>query len=43
MIKELRKELNLTQADLAKKVGVSKQTLNAIEKRKIPPNFRHSM
>lgn len=30
-IKELRKEFGLTQADLAKKVGVSRQTMNAIE------------
>lgn len=36
LVKELRKEFELSQADLAKKVGVSRQTMNAIE------NGRHS-
>lgn len=30
---------NLTQEDLAKKVGVSRQTINAIEKRKYSPSL----
>lgn len=32
----LRKKLNLTQADLAKRVGVSRQTLMSVENRKRP-------
>lgn len=39
MIKELRKELELTQAELAKKVGVSRQTLNAIENGRYGPTL----
>ena len=32
----LRKKLNMTQADLAKRVGISRQTLMYIENRKRP-------
>ena len=31
-LKEYRKELNLSQDELAKRVGVSRQTISAIEK-----------
>ena len=34
-VKVLRAEHNLTQADLANAVEVSRQTINAIEKREI--------
>ena len=38
-IKVLRAEHNLTQADLAEKVSVSRQTINAIEKGKFDPSL----
>ena len=37
-IKILRAEHELTQADLAEKVDVSRQTINAIEKEKFDPS-----
>ena len=38
-IRVLRAEKNLTQADLADAVGVSRQTINAIEKEKFDPSL----
>lgn len=38
-IKVLRAEHNLTQADLAVEVQVSRQTINAIEKGKFDPSL----
>lgn len=38
-IKVLRAERNFTQADLADKVEVSRQTINAIEKGKFDPSL----
>jgi len=33
-----RAELNITQDDLAKKIGVSRQTINSIEKNRYVPS-----
>ena len=38
-VKELRLEMNLTQEDLAIELGVSRQTVNAIEKGKFDPSL----
>ncbi|MCC6945561.1 MAG: helix-turn-helix transcriptional regulator [Thermomicrobiales bacterium] len=38
-VKELRTERNWTQADLAQHAGVSRQTINAIEKGKFDPSL----
>ena len=38
-LKDLRTERNWTQADLAQHVGVSRQTINAIEKGKFDPSL----
>ncbi|MGX6970562.1 helix-turn-helix transcriptional regulator [Vagococcus bubulae] len=38
-IKEKRKELKISQADLAKKTGVTRQTINAIENNKYDPTL----
>ena len=38
-LKELRTERNWTQADLAQHAGVSRQTINAIEKGKFDPSL----
>jgi putative transcriptional regulator len=38
-LKDLRAERNWTQADLAEYVGVSRQTINAIEKGKFDPSL----
>lgn len=38
-LKVLRAEHNLTQADLAQKLAVSRQTINAIEKGKFDPSL----
>jgi putative transcriptional regulator len=38
-LKELRARHNLTQEDLAAKVGVSRQTIVAIEKEKYDPSL----
>ena len=37
-IKVERAKMNLTQADLAEKVGVSRQTINSIEKGRFVPS-----
>ena len=37
-IKIGRAELNLTQEELAKKIGVSRQTINSIEKNRYVPS-----
>ncbi len=39
IIKELRKEQNLTQDELAEKCKVSRQTINAIENNKYDPTL----
>ncbi len=38
-LKDLRTERNWTQADLAQRVNVSRQTINAIEKGKFDPSL----
>jgi len=38
-LKELRARYNMTQEDLANKVGVSRQTIVAIEKEKYDPSL----
>ena len=38
-IKELRKEHRISQEELAKKCGVSRQTVNAIENNKYDPTL----
>ncbi|MCM4156459.1 helix-turn-helix transcriptional regulator [Gramella sp. AN32] len=38
-LKDLRSENNWTQAQLAKETGVSRQTINAIEKGKFDPSL----
>ena len=38
-IRERRKELGLSQDELAKKCGVSRQTINAIENNKYDPTL----
>ena len=38
-VKELRKEKGYTQEDLAELLGVSRQTVNAIEKQKFDPSL----
>ena len=38
-LKDLRTARNWTQADLAQQVGVSRQTINAIEKGKFDPSL----
>jgi putative transcriptional regulator len=38
-LKELRARYDMTQEDLADKVGVSRQTINAIEKEKYDPSL----
>ena len=38
-VKELRKEKGYTQEDLAEIIGVSRQTVNAIEKQKFDPSL----
>jgi putative transcriptional regulator len=38
-IRELRVERQMTQEDLAEKIGVSRQTINAIEKGKFDPSL----
>lgn len=39
MIRNKRKELGLSQEELAKKCGVSRQTINAIENNKYDPTL----
>ena len=38
-LKELRSERKMTQEELAKIIGVSRQTINAIEKEKFYPSL----
>lgn len=38
-VKELRKQLNLSQADLAQLVGVSRQTINSLETGRYNPSI----
>ena len=38
-VKECRKNLGLSQLDLAKKIGVSRQTINMIENNKYNPTL----
>ncbi len=38
-VRELRAQLEWTQADLAEKLGVSRQTVNAIETEKYDPSL----
>jgi len=38
-VRELRKQHGLTQAQLAEVIGVSRQTINAIEKEKFDPSL----
>lgn len=38
-VKKFRKQEDITQAELAEKVGVSRQTINAIETRKYDPSL----
>ena len=37
-VKEFRKELGISQLELAKDIGVSRQTINMIENDKVQPN-----
>ena len=39
IIRERRKQLGLSQDELAKKCGVSRQTINAIENNKYDPSL----
>lgn len=38
-VRDFRAQLNWTQADLAEKLGVSRQTVNAIETEKYDPSL----
>ncbi len=38
-LKEFRAKLDLTQEDLAERVGVTRQTINAIEKERYDPSL----
>ena len=38
-VRDFRTQLNWTQADLAEKLGVSRQTVNAIETEKYDPSL----
>ncbi|MGC2476387.1 MAG: helix-turn-helix transcriptional regulator [Candidatus Sulfotelmatobacter sp.] len=38
-VRDFRSQLNWTQADLAEKLGVSRQTVNAIETEKYDPSL----
>lgn len=42
-IKELRKKLGVRQEDIAKAVGVTRQTINAIENEKYNPTLELAM
>ena len=39
-LKQFRNDLNLSQEELANKTGVSRQTINSIEKGKFDPSLR---
>jgi putative transcriptional regulator len=43
ILKDVRKRKNITQEDLAKLVGVSRQSINAIERGKYVPSTLLSM
>ena len=43
IIREKRKELGLSQEELAKRCGVSRQTVNAIENNKYDPSLPLAM
>lgn len=40
LIKEKRKEIKLSQNELAEKAGVTRQTINAIENNKYDPSLK---
>ena len=42
-IKSFRKQLKLTQEDIASKTGVTRQTINAIENNKYSPTLELAM
>ncbi|WMJ79382.1 helix-turn-helix transcriptional regulator [Clostridium sp. MB40-C1] len=42
-IKQLRKQFGLRQEDMAKKLGVTRQTINAIENNKYNPTLELAM
>jgi len=42
-IKELRKQIGLRQEDIAKELGVTRQTINAIENNKYNPTLELAM
>ncbi|MEL7649311.1 MAG: helix-turn-helix transcriptional regulator [Sedimentibacter sp.] len=42
-IKELRKQIGLRQEDLARELGVTRQTINAIENNKYNPTLELAM
>ena len=42
-VKKFRSELNLTQAELSEKLGVSRQTVNAIENGRYNPSTALSL
>ena len=42
-IKELRKQMGLRQEDLAQQLGVTRQTINAIENNKYNPTLELAM
>lgn len=42
-IKELRKQINLRQEDIANELGVTRQTINAIENNKYNPTLELAM
>lgn len=41
-VRILRKAMGLTQEQLAKRVGISRQSLNAIENNRMSPNLTHA-
>ena len=42
-VKEFRKELGMSQLELAKDIGVSRQTINMIENDKYNPTLEHCL
>ena len=42
-VKEFRKELSMSQLELAKDIGVSRQTINMIENDKYNPTLEHCL
>lgn len=41
-VRILRKAMGLTQEQLAKRVGISRQSLNATENNRMSPNLNHA-